>query len=545
MQYRPLPAILALTLTIGGCAVPGASAEGPDTGSFAREADAELAFDDKAYAEEDVCSECSPGPIDRDPSLIVRDPEILERFKLRRVLRQLTGMAGSATNEDALWKQWWASQRERTAGDPAHHSFCSDDHQTINGFRIECPREESLLEFERLDTHTPVALVNRFDLAPMDGAHCGEYRIVYALDGQIIPAHPADQVEVQDGRNFIIFEGVLPNPDPECGLAACQPVAEMWQNLTEQPVDEQAVTLDKFFFEGYCEFEPVVKPEHYGLDCRGGDGYGGECGQIRTNQFIQRNWNLREYQLVFDHGELLVDQVTVKANPHTTLFDGTADPSRVADFANDYPTNLASLLPSPDGINFVSLQTAGKFDAGESLAEPSPVGFPENDYHTLTGSTLHTNTVGELNSIYGGAPPIGIGETDTRATTQSCGGCHRITDGAPIGTSETGGTGLTWPPALGFVHIDESGNLSPALTDPGMFLDHRKQVLAEFLEVTCGTECLGPNSSGILVQPPVDQTEPGDPRPLVQFEIVGKDEFRAFFDFDGFSDATLSGHRTH
>ena len=27
----------------------------------------------------------------------------------------------------------------------------------------------------------PVALFNRFDLAPEDGAHCGEYRIVYAM----------------------------------------------------------------------------------------------------------------------------------------------------------------------------------------------------------------------------------------------------------------------------------------------------------------------------------------------------------------------------
>jgi hypothetical protein len=45
-----------------------------------------------------------------------------------------------------------------------------------------------------------VGLFNRFDLAPFDGSHCGEYRIVYAKHSGI-----ANSL----ARNMIIFEAAL------------------------------------------------------------------------------------------------------------------------------------------------------------------------------------------------------------------------------------------------------------------------------------------------------------------------------------------------
>lgn len=488
-------------------------------------------------AEDEVCDGiCDPITIDHDKSLIVTDPEILERFRLRKVLDKLASDVGSSAGPDDIWRQWWSSQRLRTGADPAHHPFCDDNGGTINGFPIECPRAESDLEHDLLDAHTPVALVNRFDLAPMDGAHCGEYRIVYAKDGQTVPAEPSQF----GGRNFLIFEGVLPNPNPECELAGCLPVAEFWQNLTTEPdVGTRADLLERFYFEGVCGFEEVVRPEHYGLECRGEEGYGGACGQIRTNQFMQGPWNLREYQLGFDNGELLVNQVTVKANPHVDLFTG-ADPS----FNADYSSNISTLLPNPDGINFLFLSTDPSFDAGESPADPSGP-FPENRYLTSAGSGLEVDTQNELNALYG-TPPITVAELDERATTQSCGGCHQISNGAGLGTSVSGGSPLTWPGSLGFVHIDEFSNLSPALTDPGMFLDHREQVLFDYLDVACGNDCFGEATGSFLIKPVDNQSDPEDGTPLVTFELVTLDEFVALEreglipEFD-----TLSGHKTH
>jgi hypothetical protein len=45
--------------------------------------------------------------------------------------------------------------------------------------------------------YTPIGLFNRYDQAPENGAHCGEYRIVYAKESGI--ASTAD-------RNLLIFE---------------------------------------------------------------------------------------------------------------------------------------------------------------------------------------------------------------------------------------------------------------------------------------------------------------------------------------------------
>jgi len=41
------------------------------------------------------------------------------------------------------------------------------------------------------------------------------------------------------------------------------------------------------------------------------------------------------------------------------------------------------------------------------------------------------------------------------------------------------GGGLVWPSSLNFVHVNENGQLSTALT--GTFLPHRLEILTEFL----------------------------------------------------------------
>jgi len=64
-----------------------------------------------------------------------------------------------------------------------------------------------------------------------------------------------------------------------------------------------------------------------------------------------------------------------------------------------------------------------------------------------------------------------------RATTQTCAGCHELSNDAPLGG------GLVWPRSLGFVHIDETRALSPALTT--RFLPRRKVVLESFINAAC------------------------------------------------------------
>jgi hypothetical protein len=487
----------------------------------------------------EVCDgECKPIATDIFRSFVVTDPEILKRFPLRRVLDQLVANSGTANTADDLWKQWWSSQRVRAGGDPPQHPFCDDNAATINGFPITCPRDESLLEFERIETHAPVGLFNRFDLAPMDGSHCGEYRIVYALgaDDQAAALQAASaSPEVVSGRNFIIFEGVMPNPNPECELAGCLPVAEFWQSLTtENDVNARGDLLEQFYFDGICDFEPVVLPQHYGLDCRDGGGYGGACGQIRTNQFIEREWNLREFTLRNDFtapgGELLVQQTTVAVNPHVSLWDST-DPNH-ASFSADFIANMNRLMPVPDGVNVIGMGTSPKFDAGESVSQFG--GFNFNDYDadlvfeaTINGALLPLpSTVTEF-------------DIEERATTQGCGGCHELSNFDLLGHT-TGLPDVLWPPSLRFVHIDEASNLSPALLTE--FLPHRQQVMTDFLTLTCGDDCFP--ASGLKLAKVIEESDPRTGEPVVRFELLTPEEFEKIahtqLPFD-----TLSGSLVH
>jgi hypothetical protein len=528
-----------LTILAGGCVTE--EDPGLDTQSEVNQDELYLSVG----TEPEVCDQtCSPIAIDQFKSLVVTDPVILAHFPIRRVLDQLIALSGSSNVSNSLWKQFWSSERKRTGGDPPAWPFCDDAGGTINGFQIQCPRAENLISGEVMETHTPVALFNRFDLAPMDGSNCGEYRIVYAKDGVAVPAAASIDPQVAAGRNLVIFEGVLPNPHPECGLAACLPVVQFWQDLTTEPnVAVRGNLLDQFYFKGICDFEPVVKAEHYGLGCRGGGAYGGGCGQIRTDEFVQQPWTLREFQLAKAGTELLVTPVTVKGNPHVSKFSTGTDPG----FNGDYSSNIATLLPTPDDFNLIGLSVKPIWNAGESISQP--IGGPPpaslvNLYSTAPGSPLDTATNSALFAHYAGPPPPSL-DTDARATSQSCGGCHQPLN-PNLGTDDFT-TPIFWPPSLGFVHVDEFSNLSPALTMVGGFLDHREQVMFDFLNTTCGTACLSPAAdveiAKVTLRTP-DEIEQ-DPTPLAEFELVDQRTFEEMQQTGEIvPDDTLSGHHT-
>jgi hypothetical protein len=484
-------------------------------------------------ADPEVCDQqCSATATDVTRSFVVTDPDILARFPLRRVLDQLIALAGTTgSTPDTVWQQWWMSQRARTPTDPVQYPFCDDNGSTINSFPITCPRSEYKLGLgDTVESHAPVALVNRFDLAPMDGSHCGEYRIVYALGAPGATANVG-------GRNFLILEGVLPNPDPGCGLAACLPVAQFWQGLSDEPdVLDRADLLEQFYFDGICGFEPVVTPEHYGLDCVDGSGYGGGCGQIRTNQFVESTWNLREFTLERDCTvpgcELLVQQTTVAQNPHPSLFSSTAPlfPSFEADFLAE--VDDLRLLPSPDGVVVISTAISSVYDAGESVVDGAPFG---NDY--VPDTVFHGSIAAEL--LVDGFPPT-VDSTDVaeRATTQSCAGCHQLSTGDDLGNADGSAPNVVWPFSGGFVHIDENSQLSPALLND--FLPHRQSVLEQFLTTTCGAQCLGVDEfivKDVVVLPEV-------PRPLVRFRLVDRETYNVLLPGLRRPD-TLSGSLVH
>jgi hypothetical protein len=65
-----------------------------------------------------------------------------------------------------------------------------------------------------------------------------------------------------------------------------------------------------------------------------------------------------------------------------------------------------------------------------------------------------------------------------RAEAMSCGGCHRNSNDTEIAPN------VNWPKSQSFVHVDEQGTLSSALTE--QFLPARAALLADYWQKTVG-----------------------------------------------------------
>jgi hypothetical protein len=440
---------------------------------------------------EDELTRCRvPPTLDARRSLYETNVAVLNGadFSLRRTLGQLalqSGEPGLTANE--LFKRWWDSQNTAPGfGGPVH---CNDEiiggEATLNGFPHQCPRTEGQqagAPAAEIAKYVPIGLVNRFDLAPVTGENCGEYRIVYGRN--------------DFSRNFLIFEAKLPNPSPGCGIQGCRAVQELWASLST--IDDPLVRarkLSAFYYRGLTGFAPVVHIDNY----RGSDaGYSGASGQIRTNQFITFPWNLRENVTELGMGRngptLTIRPVTVKTNPFGELFNGDLPES------NDPLAPIAAKLQATilenvdalavDDINGFSMTIPDEFNAGESQV----FGFGPTDY--LAQFNADGGSSAFRTRLQRRAQEHGLSADDiiNRAMTQSCGGCHQESVGRPLG-----GSLGNWPSSAGFVHnseFTEAGpegdrfQISDALT--GTFLPHRLTVMQRFLGGSACRTCTNP-----------------------------------------------------
>jgi hypothetical protein len=322
------------------------------------------------------------------------------------------------------------------------------------------------------NAYIPVGLFNRFDLANTRGTDCGEYRIAYAKRSGF--TNGLD-------RNLIIFEAVLPNPEPSKGLEGCRPVADFWADLSNDPdVVSRTTKLRNFYFLGLPGFMPVVHVDNYG------NRTSGPTGQVRTNQFMQANWLLREFKVRVECRvlpcALRFVPVTVKTNPGGTLFNPASAHPQAATFQGSAFPGQVSRLAVND-LNLLTMFTSDLHNSGQSDAQ-SP---SENHYVNQFGvgaSAFRTNIQNQLTPL---GSPLTPDNIVARAMTQSCAGCHQLSNGANLGG------GLTWPFSLRFVHVSESTEpgpdgarhrISQALTN--VFIPHRKAVFETFINASCG-----------------------------------------------------------
>ena len=425
--------------------------------------------------------------LDIHRSLIVTDQVILDpAFSFKTVMDQITATSGTNVTSLQLFQQWWSTQNQG----PGSTARCDDELTggvaSFNGFPWACPRAEgaqaSLNPFtpatNNPNGYVPIALTNRFDLAPTDGANCGEYRIIYARNSGITST---------TNRNLVIFEAVLPNPDPSAGLEACRPVAQFWADLSSvDAVSERVTRLQQFYFSGIPGFEPVIRADHFGARLTS-MGHAAARGQIRSNQFMQSPWLLREWRLVVDNRgltrKLRMVPVTVKTNPWGASFSTLSTDARSVSFRSEFVEKTGQLAAS--SLMGISVDVDDDFNTGQSVSQGA-----ENNYVThfdagVSSDPSFSNAIAQELAAIGNTTLTPRNVVD-RALTQSCAGCHRLSDGVALGG------GLVWPASpIRFVHVTEVGGatetgpdgprwaISAGLRD--VFLPHRRDVLEQYL----------------------------------------------------------------
>jgi len=423
------------------------------------------------------------GPVNARRSLVVTEQSILNKFSFQEVMTQLVATSGTATTALGLFQQWWDTART-SPGLGAGINCNTPGIQNMNGFPYACPRAEGnqatvnpfINAGSNPDAYVPIGLFNRFDLAAADGAHCGQYRVVFAKRSGI--TNP-------QARNFLNFEAVLLNPTPAAGLEGCRPVAEFWANLSADPnAGSRGDKLKQFYFTGLPGFMPVLHIDNMGARAS-------NTGQVRTNQFMQPTWLLREFSIQRDcsAGPCLARFVpdTVKGNPGGSLFNPGSSHALASEFQTSiFPEQVASLAMSD--INLLGMDIPDAMNSGQSNAQG-----PENHYLNQFGpgpSQLRSNIQGELAAI---GSPLMPEHIVGRAMALSCAGCHQLSNNANLGG------GMIWPPSLGFVHISEQTEpgpdgprfrISPALVN--VFIPHRRAIFETFLNDSCGDGVCNP-----------------------------------------------------
>jgi hypothetical protein len=430
-------------------------------------------------------SQAVQSDVDIRRSLVVTEQPILERFPFQRVLDQLVAQGGVAnlTSLD-LFRQWWDTQNPGPGLGLGPHCDDATDgagQAVLNDFPYTCrpaPAEGAQAAGDpftdpdgSIEAYVPIGLFNRFDVAPADGSHCGEHRIVYARRSGI-----SSGID----RNLIIFEAVLPNPRPDQGLKGCHTIAKFWADLTkEADITRRADALETFYFQGVANVGPVVHVSNFGSNALG-------AGQIRTNQFMQTGaskiWSLREFKLVRTCAggtctALTVVPVTDKVNPFGPLFSPAGTHPRTAAFQNAFIEQVPALAAS--SLTAIDMRVADSFNTGQSQAS----GSTENNYVAQFGATP-SDFQGDIDAaLQQLGSTLTASDMVARAQALSCAGCHRLSNGAALGG------GLVWPASLGFTHVTEQQTetvdgiarfrISEALET--VFLPKRKQVLDDYL----------------------------------------------------------------
>jgi hypothetical protein len=404
----------------------------------------------------------------RRPAVMETSLDALRLHTLRDAFNAMAANEGFETDGETLYHQIIDSYATAEEGRMADAVHCGDEttngEPSLNGFRIDCNRRERF-QFDNLDVWQPTAFVNRIDLAPQSGAHCGQQRLVFSNNS--------------DGRMFFILEAQIPNPQPELGVEGCAPLGEFWSNLVrvEDPFT-RGLLLREAFFDGSPElqaqgFGPFVAASHYTVG----------TGQIRTNNFNDFIWTLREFKLTTDESALKAIPFPVAESPNGELWNDLSDQPAGPACRDAFIQSLQGVLTDePGAMSFIVPQ--------ECKNSESRNDFFSEDYglHMSQGSG---SLIEAIDEAVAGTELNAFNIADRARFSGSCIGCHNEMAFRDLGR------GVTAPLSLDFVHVGEFQGICPdgnpcfqtssALNDS--FLPHRIAVLNNFVGVPLPPRC--------------------------------------------------------
>ena len=362
-------------------------------------------------------------------SLIETGQQAVAAFSLSSALGAIEANSGIAPNPNLLYRQIIDSYSSAPGKEPTA-THCGDEttdgSPSLNGFPIRCDRLEAQ-QIDNLGQWFPLAAVNRLDLAPSDGSHCGQQRLIFA-----------NNAPIGNGRMFMILEAQIPNPHPECGVAACRPLAEFWANLSQV---SDAGSRGKQLAGAYLSGDPTLVANGFPafLNVRN---LSVGTGNIRTNNFDDFEWTLREFKVMTDtSGGTRAIPFPVVDAPHGELWNDTSSLPAGDTCRKSFITAVDHLLSDdPAEMAFPVDDTC--YDS-ESPNDGMTQNYP---FHLGNGSGNFRSLLQER------LTGTGLTPEDIAARARfagSCMGCHEESNGTSLGH------GVTAPSSNEFVQVDE------------------------------------------------------------------------------------------
>jgi uncharacterized membrane protein YgcG len=231
----------------------------------------------------------------------------------------------------------------------------------------------------------------------------------------------------------MILEAQVPNPQPELGVAGCRPLAQFW--LDQNGIDDP-FTRGQRLAGAFLKGDPDLLAAGFGPFYTATNLTVGS-GQIRTNQFDDFPWTLREFKLALDGTHLKAIPFPTAEAPNGALWNEDSGLPQGPACRQNFLTAMQGVLTNNMAqMSFVVDQACKDAES-------------QNDFSQDYASQL---TGGFANLLAQNLAGTGLTPTDVANRARfagSCIGCHNESSSANLGA------GVVAPVSFDFPHVQE------------------------------------------------------------------------------------------